>query len=356
MTETRFLTAALTKSPTDGTGRFEAIAYDASAGDLDGVVITPAGIDKAVRTFAERKRPLVLRWQHQVNDPDTALGVIDRVWRAGPRLMVAGRLDLKNALSVRCYEAMLQGRLNELSISWFANPRGSAVRDGILYESDIELMEISLVAVGSNRGTLVTAVKTAAALDVQKAIDEVEARETALVSIEGAGDVLDVAPFDARFWGEWVGEVERRADEMLRQRKAYREQVLAELDEPTPSKALRSPEVPATETAMEFCRRTWPAMAAEIEQDRAAEAALVEAKHRLDGTGAARTTPRWPDAVTVGMEPIDHAASAREADREESAAFARAHRNAEKEIEAAEAAAAREAIHEANLDAWPRWR
>jgi len=159
--ETRYLTATIRKSPTDGTGRFEAIAYDATAGDVDGIVVTPAGIASAVRTFERRGRPLVLRWQHQIDHPDTALGTITRVWQDGSRLMVAGQLDLSNPLSQRAYEAMLTGRLNELSIAWQEYATGTERRDGVAYMSDIELIEVSLVAAGANRGTRVTSVKSA---------------------------------------------------------------------------------------------------------------------------------------------------------------------------------------------------
>lgn len=157
----KYLTATLTKTPTDGSGTFEAIVYDPAAGDVDGIVITAEGMRRAVAMFHRRGRNLVLRWAHDKEDPDSALGTINDVRMSDGKLVVRGALDLQNGKSMRIYEGMLTGRINEFSISWASPPGGSHERDGLMFVDDMELLEVSVVAVGANRGTRLLAVKSA---------------------------------------------------------------------------------------------------------------------------------------------------------------------------------------------------
>jgi len=160
----------ITKAPTDASGKFEIVAYDRHAGDVDGRVFTLAEMQSAVRTFERRGRPLVLRWSHDMQDPDSALGIITRLWIDGGKLMAAGRFDLENPLSVRVYEGILTGRINEFSVGWIDNGDGT-----------IDLLEISAAAAGANRGTGVACVgdscKCAGACQTSRGVGLPAARE-----------------------------------------------------------------------------------------------------------------------------------------------------------------------------------
>jgi len=156
----KFLTAAITKSPTNGTGEFEAVVYDPAAGDVDGVVITVQAMKAAAATFVLRDRDLVLRWNHDRTDPDSALGVITDVKVSDGKLLIRGRLDLSNEKSVRVHEGMLTGRINEFSIAWTSPPDGFYESNGVVYITDMELTEISVVPAGANRGTRLVSVKS----------------------------------------------------------------------------------------------------------------------------------------------------------------------------------------------------
>lgn len=191
-------TATITKSRTDGSGEFEALVYDPDAGDTDGIVITRAALESAVETFNRRGRDLVLRWSHDLSQPDAALGVITKVWLDGSRLIVRGKLDLGNDLSVRVYEGMLAGRINEFSISWSAPLDAGVERDGKLFiVGDIELIEVSAVAAGANRGTRLLSIKAATT-------EAAKLRETILAAVaptkapNGADVAAELRAHDAR--------------------------------------------------------------------------------------------------------------------------------------------------------------
>lgn len=141
----KYLTGRIVKAPTDADATFELVAYDPHSDDVDDIKLAPEYVATAVPNFTRRKRNLALRWQHDLRDPDSAIGVIDKVWvDAVERLMVSGHFDLTNDFAVKVWEGVLAGRINEASISWDTLPDGT-----------MELLEVSIVSIGANRGTQV---------------------------------------------------------------------------------------------------------------------------------------------------------------------------------------------------------
>jgi hypothetical protein len=91
------------------------------------------------------------------------LGTITDVEVVGTTLVVRGKLDLTNPKSMRVYEGMLAGRINEFSVSWSVPAGGAYERDNVTFVTVMELIEVSAVAAGANRGTRLVSVKNAPA-------------------------------------------------------------------------------------------------------------------------------------------------------------------------------------------------
>lgn len=145
-TKARKLVTAYLKAGTDPDASFEIVAYDPHSDDIDDLPLAPAYVRTAPENFRRRGRNLALRWAHNMTEPNAAIGLIDRVWTDDlDRLMVSGRFDLDNNLALSVWEGVLFERITEASISWDTLDDGS-----------MELIEVSIVSAGANRGTGIT--------------------------------------------------------------------------------------------------------------------------------------------------------------------------------------------------------
>lgn len=210
--------AYLTKSPSDGSGRFEALVYSAGE-DIDGVFIDPSGVRSAVAAFQKRNRPLILRVQHSA-DPEAAIGLIDRVWSnsAGTELYIAGQLNLQSPVAQTVYENWLTlGDANEFSIAWAAED-GYKADDG-MHITQLELLEVSSVAMGANRGTRLISVKAAPVTDPFEQMllawaqeSDPEQRKRLELDIQSVRTGLPAAAFDADEYGRELMRAAKAAE------------------------------------------------------------------------------------------------------------------------------------------------
>lgn len=152
-------TVEITKSPSDGTGRFEGYASTWRLDRDNEKFRKGAFLDSIVRWMAAGDMP-PLGWNHQLtNDPINILGVIESMSEDDRGLKISARLDLTNPRAVKAYEAMLGGALKTMSIGFIGEEWHF---DGdVRVFTKAEVLEVSLAPVPSNIGAQVTAVKNA---------------------------------------------------------------------------------------------------------------------------------------------------------------------------------------------------
>ena len=97
-----------------------------------------------------RKNPVFL-WQHKRTDPDDAIGRLVDIRLEGDRLIVVAEFA-KTALAERCWQAVLDGRVNAVSIGF--DTLASHVEGDIVVIDSAEVFEVSLCLIGSNPDAL----------------------------------------------------------------------------------------------------------------------------------------------------------------------------------------------------------
>jgi HK97 family phage prohead protease len=159
MEQLKLLTHAvrLTKTPTDGSGSFEAIVANW------GIDRDNERFDRAAFDDLDGATPIPLRYQHVKDDadPGSKIGVVfAKATDAG--LKVAGQLDLNNPMALAVYERMLlpasdKNALREFSVGFqyepaktYKGPQGERVIP------KAKLVEVSVVYQGSQKTELLS--------------------------------------------------------------------------------------------------------------------------------------------------------------------------------------------------------
>jgi HK97 family phage prohead protease len=163
--------ARVTKSPTDGSGRFVALVSTfGPPPDDGGDIISPGAYDGTItRAKVEHPRELwPVWWQHGYQDPANSIGIITDAATTSEGLLVEGRLDIDNSeTAARVYEGLLDGRIREWSISFAVIREHDGEWDGKAahFLDELELLEISSVVAGMNRFTRTLDVKAGFIVD-----------------------------------------------------------------------------------------------------------------------------------------------------------------------------------------------
>lgn len=155
----RLVDFALKRMPTDGSGYGTAIAYGWGAKDEE-PVFDRGGL------YVERL-PLPLLWQHErgVGDIDTIIGRVTAERTTTEGWEIDFKLDLSaNELALKVYERMLSANDAQFSVG-FAYDKKDLYEgdDGLVHLRRSEVIEVSVVTVGANRGTRLVSLKSAEA-------------------------------------------------------------------------------------------------------------------------------------------------------------------------------------------------
>lgn len=161
-TRKKFLTVDVKTVPSDGTGTFSGLAatFDDTP-DRQNDVIQRGAFAKSILDWRSRGGYPPLYWMHQHDDPDALVGKLSSMMEIESGLLVSGKLSLKSALSLSCYERLLDGSLSSLSIGYAVEAEHERA-DGANVITRCDLLEVSLVGIPANPRAAVLAVKDAA--------------------------------------------------------------------------------------------------------------------------------------------------------------------------------------------------
>jgi HK97 family phage prohead protease len=232
--ETKRIKAAITRSPTDGSGQFVAMVSPfGPPPDITGDVVS-AGAYSATIMDATIRNPgalWTLWYNHQYEDPENAIGVITAAAETAEGLFVQGQLDLGNDRAVKVYEAMLAGTLREFSIGFGIVEKHWGELDGrpVRYLDVLELLEISVVWKGAAYGTRLVEVRSAPVPVPRDELAEINARLDALASNErphdpDAASAVDQLVLEVR--EELIRESLARAEQAAWERRMHINMVL----------------------------------------------------------------------------------------------------------------------------------
>lgn len=153
------LSPFLTKFRTDGLEPGEFVGLASTFGgepDSYGDIVVHGAFSKSLATHkAKGTRPALL-WGHDMLTP---IGTWLDVKETSVGLEVRGRLTLEVAKAKEAH-ALMRDEALALSIGYRVNPNGSHFKDGIQYLKDVELLEVSTVAVPANTNARITQVKS----------------------------------------------------------------------------------------------------------------------------------------------------------------------------------------------------
>lgn len=153
----RLVDFALKRMPTDGSGYGAAVAYAWGAKDDEPI------FDRA-SLYVERL-PLPLLWQHDpgTDDIDNIIGRVTAERTTDEGWEIDFKLDLSNPLAMKVYERMLNANDAQFSVG-FAYDKKDLYQggDGLVHLRRSEVIEVSVVTVGANRGTRLVSLKTSA--------------------------------------------------------------------------------------------------------------------------------------------------------------------------------------------------
>lgn len=138
-----------------GQGRFTALASTFEL-DRQGDRIEPGAFARTLAALEKRGGRIPLLWNH---DSDEPIGSIEAARETPDGLEVEAVIALATGQGARAYELLKSGALS-LSIGFSIAPDGSTVIDGVRVIRDLDLAEVSVVAVPANAGAVVHSVKT----------------------------------------------------------------------------------------------------------------------------------------------------------------------------------------------------
>jgi uncharacterized protein len=133
-------------------GAFAGLASTYGNTDLGGDVVLPGAF---TRTLQERGLKRTLLWAHQTQEPIGVASLSD----GQDGLSVTGKLTMAVQRAKEVYALLKDGAVGGLSIG-FHSAR-DAMKDGVRQLADLDLYEVSLVAIPMNPRAQVTAVKGA---------------------------------------------------------------------------------------------------------------------------------------------------------------------------------------------------
>lgn len=163
--------------PEDGLqeGQFEAYASVFGNKDSYGDVVVPGAFTDTLSGWKDSGNLIPLLFGHNMSDPDYNLGHVEDAKEDEHGLLTLNQLDLENPKAVQTYRLIKGRRINQMSFAYEVLEGGYATRqkdpngeDGPDNQEEyfelrkLKLYEVSVVPIGANQETEITAVKAAA--------------------------------------------------------------------------------------------------------------------------------------------------------------------------------------------------
>lgn len=143
------------KSADDDTGTFTGLASVFDNLDAHGDIVRPGAFAKSL----ESGQPIPLLWEHKADDPRNYVGDVVTAVETDEGLAITGKFDLDSEFGKSAYRNVKGRRVSGLSIGYAI--RNSAKTAAGHELTDLELVEVSVVARGANDRALVSSVKSA---------------------------------------------------------------------------------------------------------------------------------------------------------------------------------------------------
>lgn len=170
----------LKAGPDDGLkeGQFEAYASVFGNKDSYGDVVLPGAFNDTLTGWKDSGNLIPLLFGHNMSDPDYNIGHVEDAKEDDRGLLTLNQLDLENPKAVQTYRLIKGRRINQMSFAYEVLEGGFASRQKSPDDEDSEteeiyelrklkLYEVSVVPIGANQETEITAVKAAALAEAQ---------------------------------------------------------------------------------------------------------------------------------------------------------------------------------------------
>lgn len=172
MKETRMRVKA---GPDDGLkeGQFEAYASVFGNKDSYGDVVVKGAFADTLTGWKDSGNLIPLLFGHNMSDPDYNIGHVEDAKEDDHGLLTLNQLDLENPKALQTYRLIKGRRINQMSFAYEVLEGGFATRQKDPDDDDsdseeyfelrkLKLYEVSVVPIGANQETEITAVKAAA--------------------------------------------------------------------------------------------------------------------------------------------------------------------------------------------------
>lgn len=162
----------LKAGPDDGLkeGQFEAYASVFGNKDSYGDVVIPGAFADSLAQWKDGGSFIPLLFGHNMSDPDFNLGHVEDAKEDDHGLLTLNQLDLENPKSQQTYRLIKGRRINQMSFAYDVLEGGWAQRQKAADSEETEeyfelrklkLYEVSVVPIGANQETEITAFKAA---------------------------------------------------------------------------------------------------------------------------------------------------------------------------------------------------
>jgi HK97 family phage major capsid protein/HK97 family phage prohead protease len=176
------------KSADDASGTFTGLASVFDNVDSDGDIVRRGAFAKSL----DSGMPIPVIWAHKADDPRNYVGEVVSAVETNEGLEVTGQLDLGTEHGAAAYRNVKGRRVSGLSIGYLVRNAAKSAAGNEL--TDLELVEVSIVARGANPAALIASVKSAGsgtteALRTKVARRRVAVRgETSMTTDDKAGE------------------------------------------------------------------------------------------------------------------------------------------------------------------------
>lgn len=177
MKETRMRVKA---GPDDGLkeGQFEAYASVFGNKDSYGDVVVKGAFADTLTGWKDSGNLIPLLFGHNMSDPDYNIGHVEDAKEDDHGLLTLNQLDLENPKALQTYRLIKGRRINQMSFAYEVLDGAMATRqkdptdensdkEDVFELRKLKLYEVSVVPIGANQETEITAVKAAALAEQQ---------------------------------------------------------------------------------------------------------------------------------------------------------------------------------------------
>lgn len=162
--------------PADGLkeGQFQAYASVFGNKDSYGDVVMPGAFTDTLAGWKDSGNSIPLLFGHNMSDPDFNIGSVVDAKEDDHGLLVTGELDLEASKAAQTYRLIKGRRINQMSFAYDVLEGGFATRqkdpngkddadnqEEVFELRKLKLYEVSVVPIGANQETEITAVKAA---------------------------------------------------------------------------------------------------------------------------------------------------------------------------------------------------